>query len=63
VFSKSEEYRRDAQQAHIRAEIAKMPQERNTLLEIERAFDRLVALEEWLEEQSQERRCEVRPSP
>jgi len=49
VFSKSDEYRRDAQQAHVRAESAKMPQERNTLLEIERAFNRLAALEEWLE--------------
>jgi len=54
VFSKSEEYRRDARQAHFRAESAKMPQERNTLLEIERAFNRLVALEEWLEGQSKE---------
>jgi hypothetical protein len=49
VFSKSDEYRRDAQQAHVRAESAKMPQERNTLLEIERAFNRLAALEEWME--------------
>jgi hypothetical protein len=54
VFSKSEEYRRDARRAHIRAESAKMPQERNALLEIERAFNRLVALEEWLEGQSKE---------
>ena len=54
MFSKSEEYRRDARRAHIRAESAKMPQERNTLLEIERAFNRLVALEEWVEGQSKE---------
>ena len=54
MFSKSDEYRRDAQQAHVRAESAKMPQERSTLLEIERAFNRLVVLEEWLEGQSKE---------
>ena len=49
MFSKAEEYRRDARRAHIRAESAQMPQERNTLREIERAFNRLAALEEWLE--------------
>ena len=54
MSSKSEEYRRDARQAHIRGDNAKMPQERKTLLEIERAFNRLAALEEWLEEQSKE---------
>jgi hypothetical protein len=54
VFSKSEEYRQDARRAHIRAESAKIPQERNALLEIERAFNRLVVLEEWLEGQSKE---------
>jgi len=54
VLSKAEEYRRDARRAHIRAESAQMPQERNTLREIERAFNRLAALEEWLEGQSKE---------
>jgi hypothetical protein len=54
VFSKSDEYKRDAQQAHVRAESAKMPQERNALFEIERAFNRLAALEEWREGQSKE---------
>ena len=49
MFSKSEEYRRDARRAHIQAESARMPQEKEVLLEIERAFERLVALEEWLE--------------
>src|SRR5215468_3249622 len=49
VFSKSEEYRRDARRAHIQAESARMPQEKEVLLEIERAFERLVAMEEWLE--------------
>ena len=49
MLSKSEEYRRDAQRAHIQAEIARMPQEKEVLLEIERAFERLVAMEEWLE--------------
>ena len=49
MFSKSEEYRRDARRAHIQAESARMPQEKEMLLEIERAFERLVVLEEWLE--------------
>ena len=49
MLSKSEEYRREAQRVHNRAECAKISQERETLLEIERAFERLVALEEWLE--------------
>ena len=49
MLSKSEEYRREAQQVHNRAECAKISQERETLREIERAFERLVALEEWLE--------------
>jgi len=49
VFSKTEEYRRDARWARIQAESARMPQEKEMLLEIERAFERLVVLEEWLE--------------
>ena len=49
MFSKAEEYRRDARRAHIQAESARMPQEKEVLLEIERAFERLVVLEEWLE--------------
>jgi hypothetical protein len=49
VFSKTEEYRRDARRARIQAESARMPQEKEMLLEIERAFERLVVLEEWLE--------------
>ena len=36
MLSKSDEYRRDAQRAHIQAEIARMPQEKEVLLEIER---------------------------
>ena len=52
MLSKSEEYKRDAQLAHIRPENARIPQERDLLLQIERAFNRLVALEEWVEEQS-----------
>ena len=50
MLSKAEEYRREAQQAHNRAECAMVSQERETLREIERAFERLVALEEWFEE-------------
>ena len=49
MFSKTEEYRRDARWARIQAESARMPQEKEMLLEIERAFERLVVLEEWLE--------------
>jgi hypothetical protein len=50
VFSKAEEYRRrDARRAHIQAESARMPQEKEVLFEIERGFERLVAMEEWLE--------------
>ena len=49
MLSKSDEYRQEAQRVHNRAECAKILQERETLLEIGRAFERLVALEEWLE--------------
>ena len=49
MFSKAEEYRRDARRAHIQAESARMPQEKEVLFEIERAFERPVAMEEWLE--------------
>jgi len=49
VLTKAEEYRREAQRVHNRAACAKISQEKEMLREIERAFERLVALEEWLE--------------
>ena len=57
MLSKAEEYRREAQQVRNRAECAKISQERETLREIERAFERLVALEEWLEARRKKDHC------